>query len=438
MINSVLTISQLVTYLKNQFENDYLLANVQVKGEVGNFTNHSSGHWYFSLKDENAFINCAMFRNANRSVDFLPKAGDKVIISGSVTIFEKNGQLQIVARTMKLDGAGDFYAMFEQTKNKLVPLGYFDIANKKKLPLYPMQISVVAGANTAALRDIHITLANRWPVAKIIDNNAIVQGNEAVKSIISALLVADSQNSDVIILARGGGSVDDLWCFNDEQLAKIIFNLKTPIVTGIGHEIDTTIADLVADVRAATPTAAATAACSDINKVLSDINTMSNKMNISLTNKIQNYYQSIDNNTTKLKNYLNTTNKYSSQIDLNMERMINSLQSRISFDSNNLVQMKSRIANSLNITVTNKQNQIDIKQNQLVNDYSNLLKSNDNDLRRTIAILDSLSPMKTLSRGYIISSQNGKILKSINDVDYNSNISLQYADGMVQTKPIKE
>ncbi|MBQ6654294.1 MAG: exodeoxyribonuclease VII large subunit, partial [Erysipelotrichaceae bacterium] len=203
----VWTISQLVSYIKQQLANDFTLKNISVQGEIGNFTNHFSGHWYFTLKDDKALINCAMFKGFNSHADFLPKNGDSVIATGNISVFEKSGQMQLIVSSLKMSGQGDFYVQFEKTRKKLEPLGYFDQGRKKPLPSYPRTISVVTGANTAALQDVRITLRRRWPV-ELREVYAIVQGNEAIDSIVDGLRQADSQNSDVIILARGGGSVD--------------------------------------------------------------------------------------------------------------------------------------------------------------------------------------------------------------------------------------
>ncbi len=225
MSEKVISIATLVNYVKNKFDTDFNLRNVAVQGEIVNFNhNASSGHWYFALKDENfnVQIKSAMFYGDNRHVSFKPKNGDKVIVVGNVSLYEVKGDLQLIVKSMQLAGVGNFYIQFEQTKKKLEPLGYFDAKYKKPLNKYPSQISIVAGASTAALQDIRDTLANRWPMARLVEDYAVVQGEQAVSSIVRALQLADTRGSDVIILARGGGSIDDLWCFNGVEVAKAI------------------------------------------------------------------------------------------------------------------------------------------------------------------------------------------------------------------------
>ncbi|MBO4537780.1 MAG: exodeoxyribonuclease VII large subunit [Erysipelotrichaceae bacterium] len=409
------TISQLVGYIKQQLTNDFTLHNISVQGEIGNFTNHFSGHWYFTLKDDSSLINCAMFRGMNSHVSFLPKNGDSVIATGNVSIFEKSGQMQLIVVSMEQAGQGDFYAQFEKTRRKLEPLGYFDESRKKPLPLFPRTISVVTGANTAALQDVRITLRKRWPV-ELREVYATVQGNEAIESIISALREADSQNSDVIILARGGGSVDDLWCFNDERIAEAIFRCKTPVVTGIGHEIDTTIADLVADRKAATPTAAAVASTPDFREVLDSVK----KQRETIANAL-----------------INRLNQNGQLLDYDYSRLL-------AF-RNRILELHNRISNGRNILslalLSHRQNADVILSRtlqQMEYGLKNKCQNSSNRLAALTAALDSLSPLKTISRGYIISQQKGKIIKSVKEIDEEENIRLTYSDGKIDVRVVKE
>jgi exodeoxyribonuclease VII large subunit len=314
MKNSIWTISQLVSYIKNELSNNIVLKNISIQGEIGNFTNHYSGHWYFTLKDNEALINCAMFKGYNQHCSFIPKNGDKLIVTGSINIFEKQGQLQVIVTNMKEDGEGNFYIQFEKTKKKLEPLGYFDEKYKKPIPLFPDEIAIITGANTAALQDILTTIAKRWPLVKITEIPAVVQGQQAIESIVTAIKKVEQTTADVIILARGGGSVDDLWCFNDESIAKAIFECKIPIITGIGHEIDFTIADLVADYRAATPTAAASKATPDYSEIMRTIGKCENIITQTVKNKITTNYQLLDYYNSRLLNYRNIIIQYKTKI----------------------------------------------------------------------------------------------------------------------------
>ena len=436
-LNNILSISALVGYIKNKLTNDTVLRNVSVQGELGNFSSYKgSGHWYFTLKDNNAQIRCAMFRGYNNAVNFVPKEGDSLICTGSVNIYEQRGELQMVVTGMQLAGQGNFYAQFERTRKKLEPLGYFDPKYKKPIPAYPRQLSIVTGANTAALQDIRITVARRWPQVILKEVYAVVQGNTAVESIISALKQADNLGSDTIILARGGGSVDDLWCFNDESLAKAIFELKTPIVTGIGHEIDVTIADLVADERAATPTAAAQRATPDRNEVLTSINKMVSIMNQSMKSRYEYLAQTVDYYSGKL----NLFSEKSRQLQLRL-RNYESILASYGKQTENYRTVINNFEHIWYLTLSKRTDQL--KDN--VSYYKENLKNNTAhflDLRKLrfsnlMNSLDNLSPLKVLSRGYSITSQNGNSIRSVDDVDMNEDAYVRLHDGILTVKPVE-
>lgn len=486
MINKrVYTITQLLTYLKSKLNNDPYLTNISVEGEIGNFKPNFSGHWYFSLKDNNGIINCAMFKGSNLKVQFMPKDGDKVIVSGNVSVYEKSGQMQLVITSMELSGAGNFYIQFEKMRQKLAPLGYFDANRKKKIPKYPDRIAVVTGANTAALRDIQITISNRWPIAKLLIFPAQVQGLEAPASIINALLKADQANADVCILARGGGSVDDLWCFNDENIATTIFKMKTPIVTGIGHEIDTTIADLVSDERCATPTAAAqrvTPNQKDVKDLLDQqITTMckvvEQRINIQQQNldfflaKLQNKNTYVEKQQRKLQlltNILETEmlkrssylmNRYSNSLikfkdcgnklsnnitgkldkyELLMKEATNQNLFESNTDLNNYIFQLSNSQTNLFNRLRESNERIDNLNQTNEIQLSNRIKMAQNEFCRRVELLESVSPLKVLSRGYSITSQDNTVLKSIKDVDLKKDISIRLKDGIVMAKTVKK
>ncbi len=415
MSQKIWSISQLVSYIKQQLANDFVLRNISVQGEIGNFTNHFSGHWYFTLKDDNALINCAMFKGFNSRLDFIPKNGDSVIATGNVNIFEKSGQMQIVVNNLQMAGQGDFYAQFERTRKKLEPLGYFAPERKKPIPPYPSRIAVVTGANTAALQDVRITLGKRWPV-ELLEVYATVQGREAIESVVSALREADKLKADVIILARGGGSVDDLWCFNDENIAEAIYRCNTPVITGIGHEIDTTIADLVADRRAATPTAAAVAATPDYREVSAGINKCRDILESALISRLNQYAQLLDYDYSKLLGFKSRLQQLDNSINNSRNILSLALMSNCRNGTHKLEKIREEMKNALVM-----------KNVEIRNRFSSLS-----------ALLDSLSPLKTISRGYIISQQKGKIIKSVCQIDENENIRLTYSDGKVDVRVVKE
>lgn len=251
-------VSEVNSYIKKLISGDILLSFVEVEGEISNFTHHYSGHMYFSLKDEKSRIKCIMFESDNGSIDFVPSNGLKVVISGSLSVYEKDGTYQIYVKLMKKQGLGDLYKKFNLLKEKLDKGGLFLLEKKKPLPYMPKKIGVVTSSSGAAIRDIVSVLKRRFPPVEILIYPSLVQGDNAPKDIIKSLTYLDKREDvDLIIVGRGGGSYEELFCFNDEALARAIYSLKTPVISAVGHESDFTICDLVADVRAATPSAAA-------------------------------------------------------------------------------------------------------------------------------------------------------------------------------------
>ncbi len=438
MLDTIWSIAQLVGYIKNKLTFDSNLRTVKVQGELGNFSSYKgSGHWYFTLKDNTASIRCAMFRGYNNAVDFTPKDGDTVIVTGSVNVYENRGELQLVVSEMQLAGQGNFYIQFERTRKKLERLGFFDEKHKRSIPLYPERIAVVTGANTAALQDIRITIAKRWPQIKLEEVYAIVQGKEAVESVVNALKKADTLNCDVLILARGGGSVDDLWCFNDEQIARAIYDCNTPVITGIGHEIDVTIADLVADVRAATPTAAAIRATPDYQEVKASIMNYVNSISVYLNNRLASEYQNLDYMNMKLSGFSKKLNEidiklvgYKNIIALSLDRSIGTYR-------NEVVSRIKTINNLLSNVIQNYSNSIERSTLQMTSAIRDCYNKNCYEFKTLINSLDNLSPLKTLQRGYSISQQQGRVIKSVKEINMNEYMEIRYEDGNVEVKPLR-
>ena len=268
----VYSVSQLTGYIKELIENDGYLQSVTVKGEISNFIAHRSGHWYFTLKDGDSQIKAVMFRGSNMRVDFKPEDGHKVVIHGRISVYEGRGEYQIYASSMKRDGLGDLYVAFEEMKRKLEEEGLFDRRFKKPLPPFPSKIGVITSANGAAVRDIKNIASRRCPSVQLVLYPALVQGAGTEESLIKALDYFENKYKvDVIIIGRGGGSIEDLWGFNGEKLARKIFSMHTPVVSAVGHETDFTICDFVADLRAPTPSAAAELTVPDVNSLLQDL-----------------------------------------------------------------------------------------------------------------------------------------------------------------------
>ena len=443
MSQKIISVSTLVHYLKSKLESDSLIQKVLVEGEISNFSSYRSGHWYFSLKDESSLIRCVMFSSYNKKVKFLPKDGDKVIIQADVSVYEQRGDIQLLVYAMKSDTIGELYLEYERLKKKLFDEGLFYESHKKKIPEYPMHIALVTGANTAARSDVLTTLNRRWPIAIIHEFNALVQGKDSAEQVIQALLKADVSGCDVILLVRGGGSIEDLWSFNDEKLAHVIYDLNTPIITGIGHEINFTISDYVADLRAPTPTGAAERCAPDQNDVLKHLNIMHERIVGTITRK--------DN---VLKEELNTYKN--SYVFTSPQRLYSEKAMDLEHLNTELLQSLKFIQNELNHTLNHQS----IRMNQLIQsnilsmkttlnyDLEHLesaidiiLKNSKNKFMQQANLLDAYSPLKSLTRGYSILEKEGNSVKSANNIYVGDSLTIILQDGKVMataTNIIKE
>ena len=283
----VLSVTEFMNYLKGVLTDIPFFRNVSIVGEISNFTAHRSGHFYFSLKDDDSIIKVVMFRTASQRVLFKPKNGDRVVLRGSLNVYTASGDVQFYANAMILDGLGELYLRFEHLKKDLMEKGYFEESLKKPLPKYPKSIAIISGEGSAAYADIVRTLKERWPYANVTDYFSYVQGEQAIDDLSKSIQLADGDDHDVIILARGGGSLEDLWAFNEIKVIMAVLTSKTPIVSGVGHESDVTLVDFVADYRAATPTAAAVIATPHMDQVFSNLRDLNNGMYLSVTKKIK-------------------------------------------------------------------------------------------------------------------------------------------------------
>ena len=384
----VYTVSTLNNYIKDMIDSDITLRELFIVGEISNFKAHSSGHMYLTLKDEKSAIKAVMFKgNASRH-KFMPADGMSVIVFGSVSVFQRDGQYQLYIQNMQPDGIGSLTLAFEQLKEKLMKEGLFAAEHKKTLPRYPKTVGVVTSDTAAAFEDIKNVLKRRWPMADILLSPTKVQGEAAVPEIIKAITSLDeSGRADVIILARGGGSIEDLWCFNDERVARTIYSCKTPLITGVGHEIDYTIADFVADYRAPTPSAAAEVSVPDIRTELSDISKMRLHIQRTVTNMLNSYKDSLD--------FIRSKNVLKSPLGLIDER-------RLILDG-----YSDRMSSCMTSVFTAQKNRFELEKRRL----------------------DAFSPLKVLGRGYAIAEKDGRVIKSINDVSLSDDISLKVADG---------
>ena len=436
MSQNVVSVSTLVHYLKSKLESDNLIQKVLVEGEISNFSNYRSGHWYFSLKDENSLIRCVMFSSYNKKVQFAPKDGDKVIIQADVSVYEQRGDIQLLVYAMKSDKIGDLYLQFEKLKAKLYAEGLFDDKYKKPIPLYPMNIALVTGANTAARSDVLTTLNRRWPIAEIHEYSALVQGNESAGQIINALSRADNNHHDVILLVRGGGSIEDLWSFNDETLARTIFNLKTPIITGIGHEINYTISDYVADLRAPTPTGAAERCAPDQKDVLNMLNVYQTRLNTAITTKKDHASRELNKYSSSF--VFSSPQRLYSEKEMQLENLSNALYHSVHTYEMNLEQSLSRYDNLLTSTIKDNLSQLNLDINEYKNKLNNSVKfikdKKENCLRQNAGLLDAYSPLKSLARGYAIVEKDGEAIKSTDNLHTDDTLSIRMYDGKIITK----
>lgn len=382
------SVSDLNLYIKEKIAGDEALNAVIVKGEISNFKAHYTGHLYFTLKDDKSIIKCIMFKSYAEKINFKPRDGMKVIVFGGVSVFERDGIYQIYVKSMMEQGIGDLYAQFEKLKEKLEKEGLFDEKYKKKIPVMPKIIGVLSSKTGAVIKDIINVSTRRNPNCCIRLFPVPVQGPTAAKEIVNAIKIMNEHNlADVIILARGGGSLEDLWPFNEEIVARAIFNSQIPIVSAVGHETDFTISDFVSDLRAPTPSAAAELVNKDIYELKNQIRNLLERLRITVNKQI-------DLNKLKLKSLENS--KVFAEPILNLQ--------------NNYLKIDKCIK-QMESTIILKQ------------------KEAEKGLKALVSKLDALSPLKTLSRGYVIAEKEDKIVKSYKELKLNDKIVLTFADG---------
>lgn len=415
MDEKYLTITALTRYLKYKFEQDPNLIKVYIKGEISNFKAHTTGHYYFSLKDDNSKINAIMFRTKTANLNFIPKEGMKVLVTGSIRIYEAAGSYQIYVDDMIEDGVGNLYITFEKLKEKLSKEGLFKEEYKKRLPKIPNKIGIVTASTGAAIRDILSTIKRRFPICETYLFPCLVQGENAPLDIVDKIKMADNYNLDVLIVGRGGGSFEDLNCFNNEEVARTIFNAKTPIISAVGHEIDFTIADYVADFRAPTPTGAAEIAVPNMVDLKHSLSQYKVRINESIYKKV-NY----------LKLYLDSIKN--SFVIKNPNIMFDSKKQTIDLINEKLNRIiKEKLEN-------NKVKLFQLKNHYILNNPENLYKEKIIRLNNIIDKLELLNPLNILKRGYTLTYSNEKIIKSIKDIKKDSIIKTSFNDGYIISK----
>ena len=388
-----ISVTDLNNYIKGKFVEDEFLNNVLVKGEISNFKHHYTGHMYFTLKDENSLIKCVMFKTYTPHLNFVPKDGAKVMVLGTVSVFERDGVYQIYAKAMQQEGIGDLHAEYEKLKAKLEQEGLFDEAHKKKIPFMPKCIGVLTSNTGAVIRDIINVSTRRNPNVYIRLYPVPVQGQGAAEKIAKAIEVMNEQNlADVLILARGGGSLEDLWPFNEEIVARAIYNSKLPIISAVGHETDFTIADFASDLRAPTPSAAAELAVPDIKEIELKLKGYENRFQNALRKKVELMKLRFEKcmKTSAFTNPLQKVNENYMLLDKQIKRLENSINLKIKEKRTYMVEW--------------------------------------------ITKLDTLSPLKTLTRGYSIVSYEGKMINSAKTLKEGDKVDVRFADGQREAK----
>lgn len=428
----VVSISSVIARIKNVLTQTMDLDGIWIQGEISNLTKHRSGHYYFSLKDKSGEMSCVMFSSYVSRLNFNVEEGMRVLVSGSINVYEQRGSLQLVIRQMKQDGLGDLYLEFEKRKQDLLRAGYFDESHKKAKPDYIENIGVVTGAQAAALQDVLSTIQRRWPMMKVTLYPSLVQGSLAPKSLIQSLKEADTHNHDALLIVRGGGSFEDLFCFNDVQLVKTIYSLNTYIVSGVGHEVDTTLCDLVCDHRSVTPTAAAQWVTLDqyevMTQILKDRELLRQNMSMILNHnklKLDSYKNHpylkgpksfIIEKQLKLDGY-NTQIEHALELELQKKNVI----------KNYMQQMHLRMTNIVKV----QENKLSMVPEKLRSNMQVLLQNSRHSLQRNCALLDAYSPLKVLSRGYSISKIEDQVIKHVKDVTRDDIMVTRVNDGVI-------
>ena len=413
MNDKYITISQLTRYIKYKIDNDVNLNEVFIKGEISNFKAHSRGHYYFTIKDEASRINAVMFQTATKKLAFTPEDGMKVLVTGKISVFEANGGYQIYVSDMLEDGVGNLYIAYEQLKKKLEAEGLFDERFKKPIPKIPKRVGVVTAPTGAAIKDIISTIKRRWPLTEIYLFPSLVQGEMAKDDIVKQIEKADKYNLDTLIVGRGGGSIEDLWPFNEEIVARAIFACNTPVISAVGHEIDFTIADFVADLRAPTPTGAAEMAVPQLNDMVNYLNQVKIRLNNTISNK--------------LKISKNRLKEITSRSIL--KNPITIYQTKEMIFSNTLERLKF---NLINLTNIKEKELLKIKNSYILKNPYQLLDKKSNKYLQIISKLETLSPLLTLKRGYTMTKVNDKVVKSSKDLKKGDNITIDFSDGNVE------
>ncbi len=416
MVEEYITVSKVTDYIGELIGSDSNLKHVFIKGELSNVKLYRSGHLYFTLKDEESQIRGVMF-GARYKLKFKPKDGMKVLIEGKIEVYKNYGTYQLYVSEISKDGIGDLHRKYEELKEKLNKEGLFDDSHKKKIPNFPKRIGVVTAANGAAIRDIITTIKRRWPLCEVLLFPSLVQGDKAAENIVYQIKRSEKFNLDTLIVGRGGGSIEDLWSFNEEIVARAIYDCNTPVISAVGHEIDFTIADFVADFRAATPTAAAEIAVPPYEEIKNGINQLSLRANLAIN-------KTLDENKSKLDNIVSKQLfKAPCELYAPKEMMLDNVVRRLQHSSESLIM---RNKNKLDL----------LKNSNVLKNPENIIKNQKENYLLQLSKLEILNPLNTLKRGYTLAKIEGKVVSSAKQLKSGDDLEVEFEDGNVNTKVI--
>jgi len=436
MNDNYITVTQLTRYIKYKVDNDSNLNRVCLKGEISNFKAHSRGHLYFTIKDENTRINAIMFASNANKLKFEPMDGMKILVIGKVSVYEATGGYQIYVTDMIEDGIGNLYIEFEKLKKKLELEGLFDPTKKKKIPKIPRKIGVITAPTGAAIRDILSTIKRRWPIAETILFPSLVQGKEAAVDIVRNIERTKDFDLDVLIVGRGGGSIEDMWCFNEEIVARAIYALDVPVISAVGHEIDFTICDFVSDLRAPTPTGAAEMAVPNVADFYNYLQQIYIRLNKGTNNIIKIKRDSLNSlcNSYVLKNPMNIYMALEQKFDNLLERLELNIYNNINVNKERLNNIKtSYILNNPQVLYRNKKDTYNNIIKQLKQSLDNEIKAYDKEYYILLNKLETLNPLATIKRGYAITRKDNKVIKSVKELKKDDMLEIELSDGIVKS-----
>lgn len=439
MQDKYITVTQLTRYIKFKLDNDENLMQVFLKGEISNFKAHTRGHYYFTIKDEFSRINAIMFATNVKKLKFLPQDGMKVMLTGRISVYEASGTYQIYVNDMIEDGIGNLYVAYEQLKAKLEKEGLFDPSHKKRIPKFPEKIGIITAPTGAAIRDILSTIQRRWPIAETLLFPSLVQGAAAAPSVVRQIEQAQAYDLDVLIVGRGGGSIEDLWCFNDENVARAIYHSRIPVISAVGHEIDFTIADFVADLRAPTPTGAAEMAVQNQDDFYQFLLQLKLRLSKRVHAKIEMEKERLERfkESYVLKNPLAIYEIKEQRFDALFERGVRIIKTLLTNARNRLSTLEQAYI------FQNPEKIYEAKQvafQNILTKYQHVSHTFYNAKERDFQVLlskcDALNPLLTMKRGYTITRQNDHVIHSLQEVDHNKILTIEFQDGTIDTKVV--